>query len=160
MKTKLILVSTALLLQGCESTKETLGMTHHAPNEYAVQPSTVPLEMPPDYHKLPQPKPGTPRPQEPSANAQAQAILTGKTPTTTASSEGQDALLKTAGSDQASDDVRAEVDHEAEVESRKQRTIVEQLRLKKHEAGDPIKATEEQKRLKEAGVKTPELPQK
>lgn len=160
MKTKLILLSTALLLQGCESAKETLGMAHHAPNEYAVQPSTVPLEMPPDYHKLPQPNPGAPRPQEPSVQKQAQSILTGDKATITASSEGQDALLETAGSKGSSDDVRAEVDQEAEIESRKQRTIVEKLSLKKHEAGEPIKATEEQKRLKEAGVKTPELPQK
>lgn len=160
MKTKLILLSTALLLTGCESTKETLGMAHHAPNEYAVQPSTVPLEMPPDYHKLPEPKPGAPRPQEPSVQKQAQSILTGDKTTVAASSEGQDALLDTAGADGSSESIRSEVDHEAEVESRKQRTIVEQLRLKKHEAGDAIKATEEQKRLKEAGVKTPELPQK
>ena len=74
MKNKLFILTTVLTLQGCESTRETLGLTRHTPNEYAVQPSSVPLQMPPDYYSLPTPTPGATRPQEAQADVKAHEI--------------------------------------------------------------------------------------
>mgnify|MGYP000217410610 CR=1 FL=1 len=108
-------VPAALTLMGCSSLRETVGLNRHAPDEFAVA-QHAPLEIPADFRLYP-PTPGAPRPQEASADQEAQKILIGKSvgadktsiPTTSAAEQS---ILKRTGADKADPTIRAQVETE------------------------------------------------
>ena len=62
-----------LLLCGCDSFKQMVGLERTGPDEFAVE-SRAPLTIPPDFELRP-PKPGAPRPQEVSAAEKARKAI-------------------------------------------------------------------------------------
>lgn len=151
-------ISVLLLLPSCTSVRETLGLERSAPDEFAVTPSQVDLEMPPDFYKLPEPRPGAQRPQEMSHRSQARSMLTGTDSHSHAygggESAGTSAFLQQAGVESGQDHVRTELYQEAEVEKRKGKSLAQELGIKTKQPGTVLKPVEEQKRLQEAGVET------
>ena len=63
----------AAAIGGCAEFKNAIGITHDAPDEFAVE-SRAPLTMPPEFNLRP-PEPGAPRPQEAPADKLARAAL-------------------------------------------------------------------------------------
>ena len=61
------------LLSGCSNFKQMIGLDQPMPDEFAVE-SRAPLTVPPDFDLRP-PEPGAPRPQEKSAEQQAQQVM-------------------------------------------------------------------------------------
>jgi hypothetical protein len=63
----------ASLMAGCSDIKQMVGLDQTMPDEFAVE-SRAPLTIPPDFNLRP-PEPGAPRPQEKSAEQQAEQIV-------------------------------------------------------------------------------------
>lgn len=63
----------ASLITGCSDIKQMVGLDQTMPDEFAVE-SRAPLTIPPDFNLRP-PEPGAPRPQEKSAEQQAEQIM-------------------------------------------------------------------------------------
>src|SRR5208283_5335621 len=63
----------ASLIAGCGDFKKTIGLEQTLPDEFAVE-SRAPLTIPPDFDLRP-PQPGASRPQEKSADQQAEQII-------------------------------------------------------------------------------------
>ena len=61
------------LLCGCTDIKQMIGMDKAMPDEFAVE-SRAPLTVPPDFDLRP-PEPGAPRPQEKTAEQQAEQAM-------------------------------------------------------------------------------------
>jgi hypothetical protein len=107
-----------LALAGCggDDLSRTFGLTRDAPDEFQVT-TRAPLSMPPDYSLRP-PRPGASRPQEATAQADAEAALVPEAalaaPGTT--SPGQEALVEAAGKP-APADIRRRVEADAALDS-------------------------------------------
>ena len=118
--TALLLGGSTLLLAGCgdSSLSRTFGLTRDAPDDVMVT-TRAPLSLPPDFTLRP-PRPGAPRPQEKSEQAQAEEILVPQTALAgtggRASSAGQAALLEQSGPS-APSDIRRRVDQESRLDS-------------------------------------------
>jgi Protein of unknown function (DUF3035) len=63
----------ASLLSGCTDLKQMVGIDQPMPDEFAVE-SRAPLTVPPEFDLRP-PEPGAPRPQEKSADQQAEQVM-------------------------------------------------------------------------------------
>jgi hypothetical protein len=63
----------AMLLAGCSDLKQMVGLDPTMPDEFAVE-SRAPLTIPPDFNLRP-PEPGAPRPQEKTAEQQAEEAI-------------------------------------------------------------------------------------
>ncbi len=63
-------------LAACDGLRETFGLLRTSPDEFNVV-ARAPLEIPADLDRLPQPRPGLVRPQEPQPSARARAALFG-----------------------------------------------------------------------------------
>ncbi len=63
----------ASLLSGCTDFKQMIGLDQPMPDEFAVE-LRAPLTVPPDFDLRP-PEPGAPRPQEKSAEQQAEQVI-------------------------------------------------------------------------------------
>jgi len=112
------------LLAGCgENTKRALGWDRAPPDEFGVV-TRAPLTQPPDYD-LRVPAPGAPRPQEGTTVDQAKKVLIGPGETAATAegsaggigvlaglSVGEQALLKKAGGDRVTQDIRREVNED------------------------------------------------
>ena len=116
-----------MALSACDRTKEQLGLTQTAPDEYAVI-RRAPLEMPPDYTLRP-PQPGTARPQEANPDKQAKSVVFGdsKGASDKKPDDGEAALLQQAGADKAQPNIRQQVDYETSVLAPKEKPVAERL---------------------------------
>lgn len=146
------LLSGCVLLQGCSSVKKTLGIERDPPDEFAVTPSILPLDMPPDFFTLPPPEPGAPRPQDMRERTAKNEKLLGSTPHKGTLSPAQKALLEMAGAKEGQDKIRSEVDTESRIESVKGKPILEKLGIKKTKPGDTINPYEEAVELQKKGI--------
>jgi hypothetical protein len=61
------------LLSGCSDFRQMVGLDQPMPDEFAVE-SRAPLTIPPDFDLRP-PEPGAPRPQEKTAEQQAEQVI-------------------------------------------------------------------------------------
>lgn len=113
-------IGALLLLTACSSTKEQLGLTREAPDEFKVV-RRAPLEMPPNYSLRP-PAPGTSRPQETATALQAEATVFGENNVQIKKADTSDQidaegsemlLLEQAGALSTDPDIRTTVDKEA-----------------------------------------------
>lgn len=153
----LSLFCACLAIQGCTSVKKTLGIERDPPNEYAVTPSTVPLEMPPFFYErptgevdLPPPVPGMERPQDKAARlAQEQKFLGMTQQEQGVSSQGQQDLLEMAEAPGNQEKIRSEIDTADRLRVDKNRPIVETLGLKEPKLEDALNPYEEKQRLEE-----------
>lgn len=153
------LVSLPLMVGGCSSVRETLGLSKQSPDEFKVV-SRAPLSMPPDYNLKP-PTPGAPRPQEGTPRDQAQQAVLGIAPdyippigegeADSAQSAGESALLQSAGGTGIDPNIRLLVDSETAEDQANSQTLADSLTFWKDPEpyGDVVDAAAEQKRLQE-----------
>ena len=88
-KTKLVGLACLLSLSGCDSFRNTLGLDHYQPNEFAVL-EHPPLSMPKDYNLRP-PSENAPTTQASNVSTQqAQQVLVGKSGGSASSSSSKD----------------------------------------------------------------------
>ena len=113
-----------LLLTGCDSTKEFLGLKEKQPDAFEVM-DRAPLELPPDFSLRP-PEPGKKRPQEKAKRDVAadhlHAHVKGKIPTEPSpshykSSHGQKLLLRKAGAQERRTSLRNQMRSQEEQDS-------------------------------------------
>jgi Protein of unknown function (DUF3035) len=93
-------LAAALALSGCGSSlSKTFGLTNSGPDEFDVG-TYAPLSIPPELGSLPPPRPGAPPTQQVNAATVGRDALVPQsalTPSATAQSPGQEALLDQAG---------------------------------------------------------------
>lgn len=148
-----LLASIALvsLLAGCAGASKTFGLSITPPNAYDVA-TEAPLSMPPGLATLPRPQPGAPRPQQISASQQAADVLAPRTALANADTSmgpGQLALLQAAGPTPPAN-IRATVDHQAQLESRSPGFVSSLMSLGNTSSPNKIvNASAEQRRLQE-----------
>jgi hypothetical protein len=147
-------LSSCVLLQGCQSVKKTLGIERDAPDEFAVTPSTQPLDMPPDMFYLPQPDPGAPRPQDVVAAQATKKKFLGDKITKEPLSPGQTALLKKTGAKEGQSKIRREIDAAAHTDT-KANPVLKTLGIKESR-GDTVDPLEEVKDLQSKGIPSPQ----
>ena len=94
----LTLAASALVLGGCGTMRNSIGLTKVTPDEFLTV-STAPLTVPPEYGLRP-PAPGQPRPQELAPESAARQILLGQRQAVTRS-PGEQVLVAEAGGDRA-----------------------------------------------------------
>ena len=144
----------ALTLSGCGNFKEAIGATKQSPDEFAVQ-TRAPLAVPPDF-TLKAPQPGAPRPQDSDVSTRAQQTLSGTTQAHPAT-EGENALLASAGTDKADPKIRAELlTEQRQRRAEAARYSYADAVLFWHAApvdnGQPLDAAEEAKRLNQSAM--------
>ena len=105
----LTLAASALVLGGCGTMRDSIGLTKVTPDEFLTV-STAPLTVPPEYGLRP-PAPGEPRPQELAPESAARQILLGQRQAITRTT-GEQALVTQAGADRADPLARFVVDDE------------------------------------------------
>ena len=105
----LTLAASALVLGGCSSMRQSIGLTKVTPDEFLTV-STAPLTVPPEYGLRP-PAPGQPRPQELAPESAARQILLGQRQAVTRS-PGEQILVAQAGGDRADPLARYVIDDE------------------------------------------------
>ena len=132
--TKLALFSVlcvAVSLAGCDSVKRNLGLERRTPDEFSVL-QRAPLEIPNDLSVLPTPRPGTPRPQDVSANDLAKQAILGEQArpdavSANAPSVAEAALLNQTGAAAASPAIRSQITREKDEYVDDNRPVVKRL---------------------------------
>ncbi|WP_341914868.1 DUF3035 domain-containing protein [Ferrovibrio terrae] len=159
----LALLACAVLLTGCDSTKEALGLTKKSPDEFVVV-TKAPLVLPPEFGLRP-PDPGAPRPQEVPARDRAAAAFGGNstdaagqiTPLSRGAvanqprSAGEQALLQQARAGNADPDIRRKVNDEFTQLAERDRRFVDRLMFwqKPEDPGLAVDPAKEAQRLRE-----------
>ncbi|WP_421782893.1 DUF3035 domain-containing protein [Kiloniella litopenaei] len=154
------LIVLALAVTGCsDDLKEQIGLGKRAPDEFKVV-ARAPLSLPPDYNLAP-PRPGALRPQEGSAQGQAKRAVFNLDGTAgpeksssldqAGRSDGEMALLQSAGANEAPDDIRLLIDRETRQLNSESEQVVDALIFWKDQPNpnslvDPVK---EAKRIQE-----------
>jgi len=140
-----------LTLTGCEGVKQQFGLTRNPPDEFVVV-SKAPLVIPPNSNLRP-PEPGAPRPQELGARDNAQSVLTGRRdlPQVAGRSQGESALLRQAGAQNADPSIRSLVNSEYTQLAERDESFVDRLIFwqKQPAAGEVIDAQRESERLRQ-----------
>lgn len=142
-------------LAGCDNPRESLGLAHKAPDEFAVV-SRAPLEVPPQFRLRP-PEPGATRPQEGEVRDQARTTVLGNATVTADLSPGQRVLLERAGAEQAPSNIRAVIDRETRGLVRESQRLVDKVLFWREDAPygtvlDPAKEAERLRRNQEEGL--------
>jgi len=176
-----LLLATALLLPACDATRDQLGLSKKAPDEFTVV-TKAPLVIPPDFALRP-PAPGAKRPQEVQAEDAARSAVVaagaanGQRPTREASagqarqtllatgfdgsggteapsSQAEVALLRQARADDADPEIREIVNRETTVLAQKDKSFTDKLLFwqEKPPFGSTLDATQEAQRLREAAA--------
>ncbi len=150
----------SLVMTGCsDGFKEQIGLGKRAPDEFKVV-SRAPLSLPPDYNLAP-PRPGALRPQEGSAQGQAKRAVfnldgTAGPEKSTAiqqagRTDGEMALLRSAGAEEAPEDIRLLIDRETRQLNSESEKVVDALIFWKDQPNpnSVVDATKEAKRIQE-----------
>lgn len=162
----------ATLLAGCTidsrkgSIGEQLGFAVGSPDAFMII-SREPLQMPPSLQSLPTPQPGETSPRMPDAYAEARQSLFGspdQLPTTSATTQGQEALLASAGANVDNSAARAALDAETAANADTERRfgltsflgIPIPANLEDRDAA--LQSQEENLALREQGLPTPTAP--
>ncbi len=145
-KTAIVVAVAAIGLTGCTGVKESLGAAKQAPDETAIT-TRAPLVVPATFD-LKAPQPGAPRPQDADVASAAQKVLGGP-PKQTVASQGEEALLETAGAEKADPRVRQALRNEVLKQSKRKSYADSVLfwRGKRGEVGQPLDPNEEAERL-------------
>ncbi len=154
----LALLTVCITLTACTASnvRENLGLNSGTPDEFSVV-KRAPLELPPAFetgvYVLPTPTPGKARPQEFSAEIQAQKILETKEeklkPTQTLS-KGEKSFLANIGAEKTPSNIREVLDEENKNWLDENVPVVEKLGLKEGSATKKqiLEPKEEAERLK------------
>jgi hypothetical protein len=149
------LVLASLALAACSGVRDQLGLNKAPPDEFTVV-RKAPLALPPNFNLRP-PTPGAPDDRAPAATEVARRALSGDNARrqTAATSTGEKALLRQAGTSQAEPDIRRVLLAETTQLSEKDKTLVDRLifwRDPNAEDEDIIDAAAESRRLREASL--------
>ncbi len=143
-------------LGGCTQTRQALGLTKQSPDEFQVV-ARAPLSLPPDYTLRP-PQPGAPRPQEGTTRDQAETALFGTYQaggaigdTPPGSSQGEVALLQSAGATGIDPNIRLLVDNETNQLIEQDQKFIDNLIFWRDASpyGEVVDPVAEQQRLQE-----------
>ena len=143
-----------LALSACGNVMDSLGLTKKPPDEFRVV-TRAPLSLPPDFVLRP-PRPGAPRPQEPTRREKARSTLYGapSQPARGSRSKGEQALLKSAGATDVSPVIRLRVEREQAIRADEDETPLEALMFWK--TSEPpstvVDATREAERIRQASA--------
>lgn len=139
---------TSVVLGGCDSVRDTFGLSHSAPNEWNTADPNPPLVIPPglfDRPKLPPPLPGAPNPNTVSPEKRAQSTVLGNTPVAHESSmlisttEGEKDVIEKASEKQtATPNIRAIVNDEAQTDSTVSDKVIGKIQAWKKEASENL----------------------
>jgi hypothetical protein len=160
----LVALAGSLLLGGCDSTRDALGLNKKAPDEFVVV-TKAPLVLPPEFGLRP-PEPGAPRPQEVPARDRAAAALAGNAngaaagqitplsrsaaPAAQPRSAGEQAFLQQARAGNVDPDIRRKVNDEFTQLAERDRRFVDRLMFwQAEEPGLAIDPAKEAQRLRE-----------
>jgi len=114
----------ATAASGCSSFSRAIGASRSSPDEFRVM-THAPLTLPPDYNLRP-PRPGEARPGESDPSSEARAALFGDN-VGQAASPGERAFISAAGATTADDNIREQIDYEAQGVVRRNEGFVNQL---------------------------------
>ncbi|HSV30290.1 MAG TPA: DUF3035 domain-containing protein [Candidatus Omnitrophota bacterium] len=138
-------------LSGCSDVKRAIGFEKAPPDEFQVV-ERAPLAMPPDFSLRP-PAPGAVRPQEGSTRDQARQALLGRTAqiSTQGRTQGDMALLKKAGAENAQADIRILVNKETQSLAEADKSFTDKLVFWSKSApyGEALDPAKEAQRLRE-----------
>lgn len=143
-------------LGGCTQARQALGLNKQSPDEFQVV-ARAPLSLPPDYSLRP-PQPGAPRPQEGTTRDQAENALFGNFSaggaigdTPAGSSQGEVALLQSAGATGIDPNIRQLVDNETNQLIEQDKQFIDSLIFWRDEDpyGEVVDPVAEQQRLQE-----------
>lgn len=150
-------VAGSLLLGGCESVRETVGLTRRAPDEFTVV-TKAPLVIPPNFSLRP-PQPGVRRPQETAPRVTARNAVVkagrdggkGSAPTAGARSGGEGAILKHAGAVDADSSIRKTINRETTQLAEQDKSFTDKILFwqKKLPYGSTLDSGKEAKRIRE-----------
>ncbi|HYE00408.1 MAG TPA: DUF3035 domain-containing protein [Alphaproteobacteria bacterium] len=146
------LAAALLVLSGCGSVRQSLGLEKTVPDEFAVV-SRPPLSMPPDYSLRP-PRPGASGPGQPAARDVAAATVFGSARAPNApvaiGTAGESTLLGLAGAGRADPNIRTTIDREATQLAVADTTIVDSIIFwrKPPPAGDVVDPAAEAARIR------------
>jgi Protein of unknown function (DUF3035) len=101
----------ATAASGCSSFSRAIGATRSSPDEFRVM-THAPLTLPPDYNLRP-PRPGEARPGESDPASEARTALFGDNVGQQAT-QGERAFVSAAGAATADDNIREQIDYEAQ----------------------------------------------
>jgi len=146
-------------LAGCDSVRESMGLTKEPPDEFAVV-SKSPLIIPPDYHLTP-PKPGAPPLNQVSPTQSAEAALYSDDPKTAAASisgnysPGEKLLLAQTGAAAMTDSIRQQIAADNSDDDSADESFTDHLLFGTSDTGDaPLNADAEKARI-DAGKGAP-----
>lgn len=160
MRKNIVAVGVAglLLLGGCDSVRETVGLTKRPPDEFTII-TKAPLVIPPDFSLRP-PQPGARRPQEttPVTRARQAIIKAGRGGGTgaarlsgTGRSGGEVAILKHAGASDADSSIRKTINRETTQLAEQDESFTDRILFwqDKLPYGSTLDADKEAKRIRE-----------
>lgn len=136
----------SLILTGCDSFRNTLGLDHSQPNAWETDEPSPGLMLPPDFAQRPQlpvPNPGAQNPHAISIESKAQKTLLGKDmeteKSTLVSGAVEQDILKKASQDQVvPSDIRTTVDEESQADSTVSQKLIHKIESWKKEAAENL----------------------
>lgn len=145
-------LATLVLATGCSGLSEAIGLSRRAPPDEFQVVTNAPLSVPPEFALRP-PAPGETGPGTTTAQAQARAAVTGGTGAPAdGTTEGESALLATAGAVGVDPSIRSTVDAESNLEAEGDSTWLADVLLFWREtpaAGQVVDAAAEAQRIRE-----------
>ncbi len=150
-RTVLLAVGLSLILSACSGVREQFGLVKNPPDEFSVV-TKAPLIVPPDFTLRP-PEPGAPRPTErqPTQMARNALVSSGASSGSGSVSTGEGSLLRQAGAETASNDIRQVIDRENTILAEKEDTLIRKIMFwrKDGPSGVALDARAESKRLQD-----------
>jgi hypothetical protein len=124
-----IMLVAAVSLTGCDRTRRALGLNKTVPDEFAIA-TPAPLAIPPDFNLRP-PAPGSERTPEATPAEQGRAVLLGRARLLDYQkrgfSNGETALLGSAGADGVLPDIRTTINKEVSTFAPEEREFSDRL---------------------------------
>lgn len=156
---RIAMLGMIVALAGCSGVADTLGLGRNAPDEFAVV-DRPPLSLPPDFELRP-PRPGAPRPQEVKTEERASQMLFGtksgasRSSGADGASDGEKALLQTAGAAKADPGIRETIDRETTQKVVGSKRLIDDVLWWRDQtsSGTTVDAAAEAERLREAKEK-------
>lgn len=141
------LVAAAAATSACGTIGRVTGNARSSPDEFRVV-TQAPLTLPPDYNLRP-PRPGEARPGESDPSTEARAALFGDN-VGQAATQGERAFISAAGASTADDNIRDQIDYEAQGVVRRNEGFVDRVLSFGGSSGPaaaPLNPEQEQQRL-------------
>lgn len=145
----MVVLAAATAASGCSSFSRAIGASRSSPDEFRVM-THAPLTLPPDYNLRP-PRPGEARPGEADPSTEARTALFGDN-VGAAASQGERSFVAAAGAATAQDNIREQIDYEAQGVVRRNEGFVNRVLSfggSSAAPAAPLNAEDEQRRLED-----------